>query len=261
MIGALINETRKSLLILWSYRVNVVMWSVFNVAIFIGVCLLFGDPKDVARLQSRPAVLLGFMVTGLANSAINTMAWGLREETQVGTLEQMAMSPRQVTWLLLGRLAAEMIIGVGQLVIVSIVVMLLMGFSVPLRLAGLPVLILTVVGLCGFGYMIGGLTLVYKRIDAVAGLVTNLLMWVNGTFVAVSYFPGWLEAVVRLLPSTQGIIVLRQVTLGERSLGAVWSDGDLIGLALHSLAALAVGVLIFRWCERVAKQRGSLGQY
>ena len=261
MIHTLTNETRKMLIIIWSYRVNVVMWTVFNVAMFSGIALLFGATEGVDRLQDRPAVLLGFLLTGFANSAISTMAWGLREEAQTGTLEQMTMSPHPVAWLVLGRLVAEVIVIMIQTSLLAIVVGLLLNFSLPLRIEGLPVLAITIAGLMGFGFIVGGLTLIYKRMDALANLLTNLLMWVNGTFVAITYFPDWLEAFVRLLPSTQGIIVLRRVMLDGESLATAWNSGSLGWLMLHSAVALAVGVAVFFWCERVARQRGTIGQY
>jgi hypothetical protein len=63
------------------------------------------------------------------------------------------------------------------------------------------------------------------------------------------------------LPGTEGIRVLRSVALGGQSLAAAWSSGSLIWLAVHSVALFTGGWVLFGFCERVAKQQGSLGQY
>ncbi|MBV7337955.1 ABC transporter permease [Chloroflexi bacterium TSY] len=83
----------------------------------------------------------------------------------------------------------------------------------------------------------------------------------NGTFVTVERLPAWLEAVAKLLPTTQGIIVLRRIVLGGDSLGAVWRDGSLIWLIIHSLICFVIGWLIFVRLETKAKRQGLLGHY
>jgi hypothetical protein len=64
-----------------------------------------------------------------------------------------------------------------------------------------------------------------------------------------------------LLPTTQGIILLRSVILDGKPLGATWADGSLELLVLHSLFVFVLGWMVYRLCERVAKRKGSLGQY
>jgi hypothetical protein len=53
------------------------------------------------------------------------------------------------------------------------------------------------------------------------------------------------------------------VTPRKRRVGKVGGDGDgtLLWLVGNAAAYLVLGILIFRWCERIAKRRGTLGQY
>ncbi len=74
-------------------------------------------------------------------------------------------------------------------------------------------------------------------------------------------FVGAHAGIAKTLPSTQGIIVLRRVILDGQSLAAVWQDGSLGWLILHSVLYFGGGLLIFRLWEQIAKRRGSLGQY
>ncbi len=261
MIAALVNETRKNLLLAWSYRVNIIMWVVFDIVMFTGVMLLFGDGSDTARLESRPSYLLGFLVTNMASGAVSTMAWGLRDEMQSGTLEQMTMSPHSLNWLVLGRLTAETVVSLILRIIVGVGIILVMNLSLPFTLAMLPVFILTLLGMYGVGFMVGGLALIFKRIDSVAAVFTNLLMWINGTFVAIAFFPAGLAFVARLMPVTQGLIVLRQLMFDELTLATTWSDGTLPWLIVHSVGLLIAGIVFFQWCERRAKALGSMAQY
>ena len=92
-------------------------------------------------------------------------------------------------------------------------------------------------------------------------MVTNLLLFLNGALLPVDQLHLWLEGFARTLPTTQGIIVLRNVVLDDQTLGAAWSDGSLPSLILHSALFLFTGWLVFKLAEGVAKRRGSLGQY
>ena len=130
-----------------------------------------------------------------------------------------------------------------------------------MRWQGLLVLAMTLVGVYGFGFIVAGATLVFKQVESFANLMQNVLVFLNGTLLPVHNMPGWLANIARLLPSTQGIVVLRRILLDGQSLASVWRDGSLLWLIVHSALFLATGWLVFGICERVAKEQGSLGQY
>ena len=256
---ATFNETYKGLQIQWSYRFNMIGELLTIGFVFIGIAFFMGNGRlDSANLSSA---FLGYIIWFYALTAISNMAWGLREEMQSGTMEQMYMSPAPVGLILLGRTLANMIITTIMVTLMSIPLMLLLQIRLPLPMAGLPVFILTLAGLYGFGYIIGGAVLIFKQVETFANLIQNMLLFVNGSFLPVTRLPGWLALLAKTLPSTQGIIVLRRVLLDNQSLAAVWQDGSLVWLTVHSALYFFGGLAIFSFCERVAKRRGSLGQY
>lgn len=256
---ATFNETYKGLQVQWSYRFNLVA-ELFTIGfIFVGIAFFMGNGRlDSPQLASA---FLGYIIWFYALTAIGNMAWGLREEMQAGTMEQLYMSPAPVGLILLGRTLATLVITTLMIILVSIPLILLLGIHLPLRWAGLPVFLLTLAGLYGFGYIIGGAVLIFKQVETFANLIQNLLLFLNGAFLPVDRLPRWLEGIAKTLPSTQGIIVLRRVILDGQSLAAVWQDGSLGWLILHSVLYFVGGLLIFRLCEQIAKRRGSLGQY
>jgi ABC-2 type transport system permease protein len=168
--------------------------------------------------------------------------------TLAGTLEQMVMSPTPLGLLPMGRvMAAAMLV--------------LLGMHIPFRWQGLPVLATTLVGVFGFGFAVVGATLVLKQIQSAIALLNDALAFLNGTFLPVAAMPAWMAIVSPALPSTRGVILLRQVVLEGRSLGAAWRDRSLVWLAIQSIVCFAVGWLILVRCEQIAKRRGSLGRY
>lgn len=258
-LPALLNETYKGLIIRWSYRFNLLMEVVSLGAIFLGITFLMGGGD--LEPQQLTWTLIGYIVWFYALLAISNMSWSLREETQTGTLEQMYMSPAPMGVLLIGRTLSALIITTIMVTLLVLPMTIWLDVQIPLRATGLPVFLLTVMGLYGFGFMIGGATLLFKQVEALANLMQNLLLFMNGTLLAVDQFPGWLEGFTKALPSTQGIIVLRNVLLEGQSLGAAWADGSLVALLINSTIYFAGGLVVFKVCEHVAQRKGSLGQY
>ena len=256
---ATVNETRKNVLVIMSYRFNLLAELLTLFFVYTGVMFMIGDGKfDPVRMAPT---LLGYLVWYYALIAIGNMSYGLAEETQTGTLEQMYMSPAPTGMLLLGRSLATFIWSTGQILLLGLIIVVLLNIQIPLRAEGLVPFAFTMIGLFGFGFMIGGATLVFKHVQALSNLIQNLLLFLNGSILPVDKFPHWLELIARALPSTQGIIVLRNVVLNGQSLSDTWADGSLPFLVIHSLVYFVGGLLIFKYCEGIARRRGSLGQY
>jgi ABC-2 type transport system permease protein len=85
------------------------------------------------------------------------------------------------------------------------------------------------------------------------------VLFLNGSFVPVSLFPGWLQLVARLLPTTLGIEVSRKILLQGGSLVSTWSDGSLIWLVFHSAMLLIAGATAYQLSIRAALRDGRLG--
>ena len=255
----LLNECYKRIIILWSYRLNFLLDMFMMGFLFVGISF-FVSGGSPAPAQMAPA-LLGYLIWFYATYAISDMSHGILEETQTGTLEQMYMSPLPSGLLLAGRSVASLLVSSAMIVLIGGTLMLLLGIRIPVRLEGLPVFALTISGLYGFAFLLGGATLVFKQVNALSNLLTNLLLFLNGSFLTVERMPNWMENAARSLPTTQGIDVLRRVVLDGLSLSAVWQDGSLVWLTVQSALFLLVGWTAFLWSERVARTRGLLGQY
>ena len=256
---AFYNETRKGLLLIWDYKISMLAQVAMFGFIFIGLTFMLGDGKlDPTQTTS---VLIGYMVWFFASLAINDLSWNLMEEAQTGTLEQMYMSVAPTGLVVLGRAFARFLFSVAMVVLLGGSIILLLRMSLIFSVGTIIPFVLTLIGLYGFGFTIAGIALVFKQVGTLAGLVSNILLFVNGTLLPIDRFPSWLESVVRTLPTTQGIVVLRQVILKGEPLSNLWLNGSLTYLLVHSCIYLITGWLIFKWCERRAKLNGTLGQY
>ena len=256
---AIFNETYKRLLIFWDYKFNLITQLVTVSLIFIGAGFLLGGGQFNSA-QLAP-LLVAYVAWFYARIVIMSTSADLVTEAQAGTLEQMYMSPAPASLLLFGRMFALLISTTLMVLPVAIILILLLRIQIPLRWEGLPVLLLTLAGLFGFTLILSGVGLVFKQTEALADLVQNLLLFLTGVFLPVERFPPWLATITKIFPITEGNIVLRNVMLKQQSLATAWNDGSLVFLTIHTILYIGVGLLIFKWCEHIAKQAGSLGQY
>jgi ABC-2 type transport system permease protein len=255
----MLNQTQKGLYIYWSYRFNLWIWQLSIAVFFVGIGLLLGGGE--LKPEELAGTLLGFLVWYYAVIAIANMSFILMEEAQAGTLEQTYMSPTPTATIFVGRVLSTTIISTISVSTVGTAIALVLGIHIPLTWEAFPVFVLTMLGLFGLGYAIGGATIVFKRVFALSDLVIDALLFFNGSLLPVDKLPGVLEGITKFLPTTQGIIVLRKIILDGHSLASVWADGSLVFLLVHSAGLLAAGWLVFQYAERIAKRRGTLGQY
>lgn len=259
MVYTTLNETWKGLIILWDYKFSM-MTQLFGIFfIFLGIMFFVGQ-GEITQEQVASTVI-GFIVTFYAMETVSNMSWALMNEAQTGTLEQMYMSPVSTQLILLGRSFASLVAATAQMMIVVVITLLIFQVSLPLSLSIVPVLLITIVGLLGFGYLVGGLTLIFKQVGPIANILQNFLLIGNGTFLPVSMMPAWLSAVALALPTTYGIVLMRRVMLDGEALMVLVSDGSLMWLTVQSIGYFIAGWFIYQFCENRARNQGTLGQY
>lgn len=256
---AMFNETYKRFLIIWDYKFNVLTQLLVIGIIFIGASFFLGNGQF--NPQQLTVLFLGYVVWLYARIIIMSTGADLVGEAEAGTLEQMYMTPARTEVLILGRVLATLLTTTVMVLLTSIVLALVLRISIPLRWEGLVVMGLTLAGLFGFALILGGLTLIFKQVDALADLIQNALLFLTGSLLPINHFPPWLAFIARTLPITQGIDVLRNVLLNGQSLVTAWDNQSLLWLIVNSSVYLITGWVIFKYSERVAKQQGSLSHY
>ncbi len=234
IIVAILNEARKGFLILWAYRINILISMIAISITFIGIGFLLGDGTLEPGLLA--SALLGYVIWYYVLLLTGDMGENLVAEAAAGTLTI-------------------------QILLVAGVIIVLMKIPLQWHWEALPVIAITMLGLFGFGFMLGGTVLLFKQAHSVASLTNNVLIFLNGALVPINKFPDWLAFIAKLLPSTLGIVVIRSVLLDGKSLMDVWQDGSLPLLIIHSSVYIVCGWAVLQLCMRAAKRQGTLGQY
>ncbi|HEX9412430.1 MAG TPA: ABC transporter permease [Ktedonobacterales bacterium] len=251
---AVLNETYKSLLLLWGRRSVVLIELIGIAATYPFIQFVIGN-GTIDRTLVRPT-LLAFLTFPLLFVTTYKVVGDLLEEINSGTFEQLHLSPVSPTWLLVGRLVASVIEGVLIAAIIAVGMAWALGVSLPLRVAAVLPATLTIIDIVGVALVIGGLSLWLPQIGALVHLINSLIFALNGTLIPVEMYPGWVQTLARVLPTTLGIEATRKVVLDGQSLGAIWADGTLPWLVVHAVGLAALGWLVFLVNDRRLKQRG-----
>lgn len=257
MLDLLHVELKRTWIQFIRYPAEVIAGLVITTSVFYGLFLsarymagpgfAFGDRLD--------AVVVGYVLWTLNLYIINDIAIGLQSEAQTGTLEQVFLSPFGAPKVFFARAIASLALRFGLISGVVLILMAISGsrLSFPLTLL-FPFLSLVMAGY-GFAFMMGACALVFKRVQQILGIFQFLLLFLLAApFEESTGVMQWLRFFLPMIPSTG---LLRD--LMARDMGLDWLT---FGLALvNGIVYLAIGLFVFRWAEKIAKQRGSLSGY
>ena len=220
--------------------------------IFLGVKYLGGS--SIAMGDTLEGIIVGYSLWTVAIFAFSDLSWDLTNEAQMGTLEQMYLTPAGFAWAQAGYLIGDLvffsIFQVAMIVLMMLTTHRFLHFDL---VSILPILLFSLAPAYGVGFAVGGLALVYKRIQAFFQIMQFVLL--GFLVVPVSRLP-W----ARFLPMTEGNALLREVMAHGKSLLQL-PAADLLILAVTGVVYLGLGLLAFSWAERVARRKGLLGQY
>ena len=194
---------------------------------------VFYNPDLKSRWFYVPAVLA--MVLMLVTMMLPAMA--VVREKEIGTLEQISVTPLQPWQLVIGKLVPFVIIGLVDLLLITALARFVLG--VPLRGSLLTLVLLTLLYLLntmGFGLLVS--TLVSTQQQAMMfsafGLMVPMI-YLGGLIFPVENMPVAFQYVSLLTPVNYYAKILRGVFLKGSGLAVLWPE---------ALALLAMGVVV-----------------
>jgi ABC-2 type transport system permease protein len=211
-------------------------------------------PPTVPRIVLEPRLLYNpglksrrFMVPGTAASILLVVttivtAMGLTREREIGTMEQLLVTPIRPLTLMLGKTIPYAVFGLFDIALILVVGNLL--FDVPLRGS------LFTVGLATLAYLLGTLalgllisTIARTQQQALTGgfFVILPLLLLSGFLTPVEAMPDWIRPLTWISPVRYFIDIIRCVLLRDASLPDVapmLAKLTAIGMAFLVLAAL-----------------------
>jgi ABC-2 type transport system permease protein len=194
-------------------------------------------------LESRDFMIPGIFALLLLVITTNLSAMAIVREKEIGTLEQLNVTPLARWQLIVGKLVPYAVIGMIDVVLVLIVS--IGWFEVPMR-GSIPLLF----AMCGV-YLLStlGLGLLVSTISATqqqAMMTTTFffltpMIYLSGFIFPIENMPEWIQPVTYLIPLRYFLVILRGIFLKGVGLETFWPQA--LALLCWGLAMLALATL------------------
>jgi ABC-2 type transport system permease protein len=201
------------------------------------------------RLESRDFMIPGIVALLLLVVTTNLSAMAIVREKEVGTLEQLNVTPLARWELIAGKLLPYGLIGVIDVVLVLLVA--LFWFEIPMRgsitlLFGMSLIYL----LCtlGLGLFVSSISNTQQQ----AMLTTTFffmmpMIYLSGFVFPIENMPAWIQQVTYLIPLRYFLVILRGIFLKGVGLETLWPQA----LAMFAWGAVVLGLATLRSSKRL----------
>jgi ABC-2 type transport system permease protein len=221
-----------------------------------------GDPfgQDLLKIQERNITgkrlkfssleqnIPGFSLMFVLLTLVFSVSLGMREEEVWGTSRRLSIAPISRAATLGGKLAARLIIGVAQLLI-----LLLFGhFAYGLALGHSPLtlllLVVTVVfSMACFAVIVSALARTREQVIPIGLSVVFLLAAVGGLWWPFYDQPKWMQMVAQGAMTTWSMLAIQDVILRDKNLAQILPK--LAILLAYGLVSFGIGLRLFRYRE------------
>lgn len=189
----------------------------------------------VPNLIASIALVIGLIVTALS----------IARERELGTLDQLMVSPLRTSEIILGKLTPPMIIGLFNITLYILAAVFF--FEVPLRgsllfLYGGAIFYLAAV--VGVGLFISAMAMTQQQAILGAFLFMVPAMLLSGFATPIDNMPTWLQPVTLINPLRYFLVIVNGVFLRDLPIGEVVKNA--VPLALIAVGTLSAAAWLFR---------------
>jgi len=254
-VNLLKANIRKEYIELKRYLPNTIAMLFTFYIIFLGMFAgiqLIGDPS--AADSNTQHAIVNYIFWFLAMMVVNNIGYEVINEAMRGTLEQLSMSPMGIWRIMSARLFASTLLNFIMIVGLLYLSMLTTGQWLNIDVVAImPILILTLISMFGIGFMIAGISIILKQVQAFLQILQFILAGL--TFVPLSVAP-----FLAYFPFVKGVDLVRDVMINGATLSQIgWTNFGILGA--NAVVYIVLGLLFFLYCERIAMNKGLLAHY
>ena len=187
----------------------------------------------------------GVIATITLVMVVNLTAFAVVREREVGTLEQIMVSPIRPAEFILGKTVPFFVVGMGIAGLVTVVGIL--WFQIPF--VGNPLVfvfgtMIYLLSLLALGLLISTVCATQQQAFATNFFVVNPLFTLSGFSFPISSMPDVLQWLTYINPLRYFLVVIRGTFLKGIGVGILWPD--LLAMAAIAAVLLAISILRFR---------------
>ena len=200
------------------------------------------NPTLISRLFMVPGVLV--LIILLTTIILTAMA--IVKEKEIGTLEQLLVTPVRPVELIVGKLVPFTILGL--IVVTLVLLVMVIGFSIPIR--GSVLLLYGFTGLflmtsLGLGLFVSTVSRTQQQAMMIGMFVILMpMMYLSGFVFPVENMPGPLQGIAALIPMKYYLTAIRSIILKGTGIAELWTEA--LMLFVMGTGILTASVLRFK---------------
>ncbi|MEO7157749.1 MAG: ABC transporter permease [Vicinamibacterales bacterium] len=202
-----------------------------------------------ARLESRDFMIPGILALLLLVITTNLSAMAIVREKEIGTLEQLNVTPLARWELIVGKLLPYGVIGIIDVVLVLVVA--IYWFEVPMR-GSIPLLfamcVIYLMTTLGLGLFVSTISKTQQQ-----AMMTTIfffmmpMLYLSGFIFPIDNMPGWIQPFTYLIPLRYFLVIVRGIFQKGIGLEILWPQA----LALFSWGAVVLMLATLRSSKRL----------
>ena len=242
------------------YCLNFVFGWINYIFLFIG--LFFGSSINKATPIEKEIYLIGLSVWFITSYAIQSVSIIIQTQSRQGTLEQLFVTRSSITRIIISKLISGFLFEILQLLIIIVVSMQFYNLKISqitisffeISVRFIPLFF----GLTGISLLVAGLSMIYKRTQAVARATTNLILFFSGLILPITVVPKIFSVMAYIFPFHWFMksIYLKHIYYNIK--------GSLISFGIYSIICIIwalIGLFSFNKCVYKSKIIGALSHY
>jgi ABC-2 type transport system permease protein len=206
---------------------------------------------NVHNLRYIDFLLPGLIALAIMQMSVFSVAFVFTQYKEKGVLKRLLATPMMPLQFVAANAITRLIVSVVQAAIFIIAGLIL--FKVHVVGSYWLMLLCVILGalmFLGLGFSISGVAKTTDSVPVFANLVVFPMMFLGGTFFAISSMPAWLQLIAGFLPLTYFSTALREIMTKGSGLSVIWPD--ILGMAIWGVILIALATYTFRFQEREA---------
>lgn len=167
------------------------------------VGIFIGTGSEILSKGMLIYSLIGMVLWRYTSISLGSTCNILQKEIRIGTLEQLLLTKHSLNKVLLVRLISKLMVESIKLSVVSMVLVAYfdIAFSAEINYAVLLTGIITcIIGMIGLSYIVAGLTLIYKKANAVVNSINYFTLFFTGLIIPLDIMPSFFSKIAYGLP-------------------------------------------------------------
>lgn len=214
----------------------------------------FSENRDVLFVNSQVVGYLFYyiIITFFSNTGSTVSGIIYR-----GLMEQYVINKLSLSLVIFLKTIIQLVFVIIDGIPIFLMMLLITGyFKIHISIYFIVTFILTIGGIYGLGLFMAGLILRFKYVEMLSLIL--MIVFLGMSAIPIGNVPNVAKDILFLMPFQKGIVLIKQLGVGEIS---VVPQSDLIFLLINSVFYLVFGLVSFKIFEYYTKKKGLLATY